>query len=184
MFCCCANTRRNCCCNFRNNCCSACGCDPCRCNRCCPAPGTANVNGEAFTTEIHSWVGIEEVPVYFDGFRLENMLSGAGGTALVVQRGGCYDLEYLVTISSFDTVDPVYVGVDVVMAVNGTLLTPARRVDPTGAFDFPAVATDIKPAVQLNRGDKITLLLRATTEGDLTVTPSAWLEARRKGDTC
>ena len=175
MFCCCTNNRNNCCCqpNPKRNCCC----------RCCRAPEQASASGEGFTLGVNTWNGIELADVVFDGFRLENMLSGGGGGALVAQRSGCYELGYLVTISDFATGDPGYEGIDVFMSVNGDPLLPPFRVDPAGAFDFPAVATD-KRAENLKRGDRITLTLHPTAEGDLTITPSAWLEARRTGDTC
>ena len=181
MFCCCANHRSNCCCpaNAGRNCCR-CGCCPCRC---CP-PTPVSAGGEGFTLDIYEWTGVEVADVVFDGFRLENMLSGDGGTALVVQRSGCYALEYLVTVSDFVTSDPGYTGIDVFMSVNGTPLSLPVRVDPAGSFAFPAVAKDVFPGVQLNRGDKITLTLHATAEGDLTITPTAWLEAKRIGNRC
>jgi len=199
MFCC-TNPRRNCCCNFRgsnccnsNNCCNSCGSNCCNTNssttcrcRCCCVPNQRpfNASGEGFTLDVHTFDGIELADVRFDGFKLENMLSGDGNTALVVQRSGCYELEYLVTVSDFVTSDFGYEGIDVFMSVNGDPLLPPVRVDPAGAFDFPAVARDTRPAVQLRRGDKITLVLHPTAEGDLTITPSAWLEARRTGDVC
>ena len=143
-----------------------------------PAPIT--VRGRAQTTSTLDWGSLEAgntVPVEFDSFDLENMHSNTEGTALVADRAGCYELEYLANVG-FDATGAV----EVFLAVNGNPLLPPVSVDPVG--EGTTVAADLKPAVPLQPGDEVSLELYNTVGGTLSVTPSAWIEARRTGDTC
>jgi hypothetical protein len=117
------------------------------------------------------------VTAEFQSFDLENMRSNDDGTALIADLGGCYELEYLANVG-FDATGAV----EVYLTVNGEALLPPVAVDPVG--EGTTVAADLKPAVPLRQGDEVSLVLQPTASGGLSVTPSAWLEARRTGNAC
>jgi hypothetical protein len=138
------------------------------------------VRGRAQTTSTLDWGFLEAgntVLAECDSFVLENMRSNDAGTALVADQGGCYALGYLANVG-FDATGPV----EVYLTVNGNALLPPSVVDPVG--EGTTVATDLKPAVPLQPGDEVALELYNTASGTLSVTPSAWVEARRTGDAC
>ena len=154
-----------------------------RCNR--EAPPLID-KGEGWTTNVINWNKVTAntpVLIPFDGFRATEAVGKSDdNAALIIKRGGCYDLEYLANINSFRVSGPhpPYRGIEVYLTVNGAPITAPVRVDPTGAlFNKPAtVAADKAENVRLNQGDEISVALRATTNGSsMTVTPSAWLDA-------
>ena len=157
---------------FLNNCFF---CRRCNCNQ--------MMKGEGWTTTVIKWKFImANVPekLVFDGFRATaNVGKSDDNTALVIRRSGCYDLEYLVNVSKFDTSDHnAYTGIEVYLTANGNPVSQSVRVDPIKGIHGTTVATDKMAAVRLNQGDEISLVLRASTNGtSMIVTPSAWLDA-------
>ena len=144
--------------------------------------------GKGWTIDVIKWNNIKaNIPVMitFDGFRAADSVGiSYDYTALVIKRSGCYELEYLVNVNDFVLVGgrPTrYNGIEAFMAVNGNPISKPFRVDPTGILfnKVTTVATDKITFIKLKENDEISIMLRSSANGSsMTVTPSAWLEAR------
>ena len=156
-----------------------------------PVPPSSET-GQLWTMDVLTWNRVtanEPIKFGFERSRaVESVGINADNTAFVIQRNGCYYLNYLVNINNFTVScnSPAYRGIEVFITVNGNPVSNPVIVDPTGtlANRITTVASDAVE-MRLHQGDEVSLVLLASVNGSrMIVTPSAWFDAEYFGEVC